>query len=240
MKITHLLAAATLVLPLAAIPAIAHAQEAAAEEEATPTWDLEGEIGVLSDYRFRGISLSGKDPEATLSVGVTHESGFYASAWASNADLGTGKADDLEVDWTVGFSKDVGNVNLDVGGIYYSYLDNSGFNYFEVYGAVGTKVGPADMKVGVAYAPKQDNLGGNDNTYVYISGEAPLGKGPVSVHGTFGFENGAFADHKKDWLLGLSVDLGSGLTGSVDYVDTAHSLTTAGDATVVASLKFGF
>lgn len=239
MKVTHLLAAA-LALPLAAIPAMAHAEEAAAEEEATPTWDLEGEIGLLSDYRFRGVSLSGKDPEATASVSVTHESGFYASAWVSNTDLGTGKADDLEADWTVGFSKDVGNVNLDVGGIYYSYLGNSDFNYFEVYGAVGTKVGPADMKVGVAYAPKQDNLGGNDNTYVYISGEAPLGDGPVSVHGTFGFENGAFADHKKDWLLGLSIDLGSGFTGSVDYVDTAHSLTTNGDATVVASLKFGF
>lgn len=240
MKLNRLIALTCAPLALAALTGAAHAQDAAAEPETTPTWDLSGEVGVLTDYRFRGLSLSGKKPEVTASVSLTHQSGLYASAWASNVELGSGHADDLEVDWTVGFTKDVGKINLDVGGIYYSYLGNKNLNYFEAYGAVGTKVGPADVKVGVAYAPAQDNIGGQDNTYVYISGELPLGKGPVSLHGTFGFENGAFGDHKKDWMVGLSADLGSGLTGSVDYVDTAHSLTSNGDPTVVASLKFGF
>lgn len=240
MKLNRLMIALCAALPLAALPSVARADEAAAEEEATPTWDLSGEVGLLTDYRFRGLSLSSKNPEVTASVSLAHQSGLYASAWASNVDLGNGKADDLEVDWTVGFSKDVGRVNVDVGGIYYSYLGNKGLNYFEVYGSVGTKVGPADVKVGVAYAPSQTNIGSQDNTYVYVSGEVPLGKGPVSLHGTFGFENGAFGDNKKDWMAGVSVDLGSGLTGSVDYVDTAHSLSSNGDPTVVASLKFGF
>jgi uncharacterized protein (TIGR02001 family) len=239
MRIKTLLVAIALAAPLAALPSAAHAQEAA-EEEATPTWDIEGELGLASDYRFRGLSLSGKEPEVTASLSVAHSSGLYASAWASNVELGSGKADDLEVDWTVGFSKDVGKVNLDVGGVFYSYPGNSGLNYVEVYGAIGTKVGPADMKVGVAYAPSQNNIGGQGNTYVYVSGEVPLGKGPVSLHGTVGYENGAFGNKKTDWNVGVSVDLGSGFTGSVDYVDTARSFTTNGDPTVVASLKFGF
>lgn len=240
MKIKSLLAAAALAAPLLALPGLAHAEEVAAPEEPTPTWDISGEVGVLSDYRFRGLSLSGKEPEATASVTVAHQSGLYASAWGSNVELGSGKADDLEVDWTVGYSKDVGRISLDVGGIYYTYLGNSGLNYVEVYGSIGTKVGPADMKVGVAYAPSQANIGSQDNTYVYVSGEVPLGDGPVSLHGTFGFENGAFGSNKKDWNVGMSVDLGSGFTGSLDYVDTARSFTTNGDPTVVASLKFGF
>lgn len=238
MTIKNLLAAAALGLPLALLPGIAHAQEA--EEEAAGPIDVSAEVGLFSDYRFRGVSLSGKDPEVTASLTVEHQSGFYASAWVSNVDIGTGSADDIEMDWTVGYSRDVGNVTLDMGGIYYSYAGNSDLNYFEVYGSVGTKVGPADVKVGVAYAPSQDNIGGTDNTYVYISGEVPIGDGPLSLHGTFGYENGAFGDHKKDWVVGASLDLGSGFTATADYVDTARSFSTAGDPTVVVSLKKSF
>lgn len=234
------LAALTLVLPLA-LPCAARAQDTAdAGDAPAPAFSVSGEVGLATDYRFRGLSLSDKSPEVTASLSVEHQSGLYASAWASNVELGSGKADDLEVDWTVGFSRDVGAINVDVGGIYYSYLDAKDLNYVEVYGAVGTKVGPADVKLGVAYAPSQANIGNQDNTYVYVAGDVPLGDGPVSLHGTFGLENGAFGDNKKDWGLGLSVDLGSGLTGTVDYIDTAHAQTAAGDPTVVASLKFGF
>lgn len=238
MKFTRLMAAAAMAMPLAALPGVAHAEEA--DEEASGPIDISAEVGVFSDYRFRGISLSGKDPEVTASLSIEHESGLYASAWVSNVDLGTGSADDVEIDWTAGFSTDVGAVNLDAGVIYYQYPGNGSFNYVEFYGAVGTKVGPADVKVGVAYAPRQDNIGGLDNTYVYIAGELPIGDGPLSLHGQFGIEDGAFGDAKRDWLIGASFDLGSGFTASADYVDTARSYTTAGDPTVVVSLKKSF
>lgn len=239
MKMNKLMLSAVAVLPLLALPTVAHAQDAEAEEAAKPL-DVSVEVGVASDYRFRGLSLSGGEPELTAEVSVEHQSGLYVSAWASNVDLGLGGADDMEVDWTAGFSKDVGKVNIDAGVIYYSYFDHSDFNYVEIYGSLGTKVGPGEMRVGIAYAPKQNNLGGDDNVYYYISGETPVGQTPFSLHATFGYENGAFGNHKKDWLVGASVDLGGGLTASLDYVDTAHDLTGLGGPTAVASLKFGF
>lgn len=239
MTFKHLLAAAIVTAPIAALPGVAHADEAAAEEQAAGPFEISGEIGAFSDYRFRGISLSGKDPEVTAELTLEHESGLYASAWFSNVDLGSG-ANDLEMDYTLGYSRDIGAVNVDVGAIYYAYGGHSSFNYVEAFGSVGTNVGPAEVRVGVAYAPKQDNLGGNDNTYVYVSGDVPLGKGPLSLHGTFGYENGAFAFHKKDWLIGLSLDLGNGFTATADYVDTAHSFTPLGSATAVVSLTKSF
>ena len=239
MRIRQILAAAAIAAPFAAIPTTALAQDEAAEEAAGPI-EISAEVGVATDYRFRGLSLSGHQPELTAQISVEHESGLYATAWVSNVDLGLGDADDLEMDWTAGFSKDVGNLNFDVGAIYYTYLKHSDLNYIEGYGSVGTKVGPADVRVGVAYAPKQDNLGGQDNTYVYVSGELPIGSSPFSLHGTFGYENGAFADHKKDWILGTTVDLGGGLNVSADYVDTAHDVTGLGGPTAVVSLKYGF
>lgn len=239
MKFKSFLAAAAMAAPLAAMPGVAYAQDGEAEEASGPI-DISAEVAVLSDYRFRGLSLSAGEPELTASIAVEHESGLYASVWASNVSLGLGSSDDLELDWTAGFSKDVGSVNVDVGAIYYSYLGHRDFNYIEGFGSVGTTVGGAEVRVGVAYAPKQDNLGGQDNTYVYISGDMPIGKSPFSVHGTFGYEHGAFAQHKKDWILGASVDLGGGLSASLDYVDTAHDFTGLGGPTAVASLKFGF
>lgn len=243
MKFKTLLAATA--LPLLALPTAAFAQDDAAEEQAGPI-EIDFEVAALTDYRFRGLSLSGRDPEVTAEIAVSHESGFYASAWASNVDTDfDGKGNDLEVDWTVGYSVDVGPVNLDGGVIYYSYLDHSDLNYWELYGGITVPVGNASVTVGAAYAPKQeafeDVLGfRTDNTYVYISGELPITDTPVSLHGTFGYEDGAFGDKKRDWLVGASYDLGGGFSATLDYVDTHHDFTGLGDATAVFSISKAF
>jgi uncharacterized protein (TIGR02001 family) len=240
MKLKTMLAAAALPL-LLALPTAAFAQEAeAAEEEAGPI-EIDFEVAALSDYRFRGISLSGKDPEITAELAVSHESGLYAAAWVSNVDSDFGgKADEVEVDLTVGFSKDIGPINLDVGAIYYLYPNENGFDYVELYGGVTVPVGSASVTVGVNYAPSQNSLGNTDNTYVYISGELPIKDTPVSFHGTFGYEDGAFAAKKRDWLFGIGYDLGGGFSASLDYVDTHRSFTSLGDATGVFSISKAF
>jgi uncharacterized protein (TIGR02001 family) len=239
MKLKTLLAAAA--LPLLALPTAAYAQdEAAAEEEAGPI-EIDFEVAALSDYRFRGVSLSGKDPEVTAEIAVSHESGFYGAVWVSNVDSNFGgKGDEIEVDLTAGFSKDIGPINLDVGAIYYLYPNENGFDYVELYGGVTVPVGSASVTVGVNYAPSQDSLGNTDNTYVYISGELPIKDTPVSFHGTFGYEDGAFADKKRDWLFGIGYDLGGGFSASLDYVDTHRSFTNLGDATGVFSITKSF
>ncbi|KPL68320.1 hypothetical protein SZ64_09420 [Erythrobacter sp. SG61-1L] len=234
MKMLRLIGVAA--IALAAVPGTAYAQD---EEESSGAWEVDAGIAALTDYRFRGISLSGNDPEVTAELTVSHESGFYAGTWLSNVDLDDG-ADDLEVDLSAGFATDLGGASIDIGAIYYLYPGNDDFNYIEFTGSIGTTIGPADITVGVAYAPSQDALGNVDNTYVYISGEVPIEGTPLSLHGTFGYENGGFADNKKDWLVGASFDMGAGFTATLDYVDTAHSLTSLGDATAVFSISKSF
>lgn len=219
-----------------ALPVAAQAQDA--DDEAA-TWEVDGAIGLLSDYRFRGVSLSGEDPEVTAELSLAHESGFYVGTWLSNVDLGSG-ADDLEVDLYAGYAHDLGGVTLDVGALYYLYPSDGSLDYVEFTGSLGTQIGAAEVSLGLAYAPSQGALGGTDNTYVFVSGEAPLGGGPLSLHGTFGFEDGAFATNKKDWLLGVSFDAGAGFTLTADYVDTAHGPLATGDATAVFSISKSF
>lgn len=250
MKIRLLAAAAA--LPFAMIATAAHAQDAApasepqsvdaaaAEDEPPATWELDAEVGLHSDYRFRGISLSGKDPEVTGELSISHKSGFYGVAWVSNVDLDDGKADEAEVDLSLGWSGDAGPVNLDVGGVYYLYPGNSDFNYFELYASAGYAIGEGEIRAGFAFAPSQDNIGNTSNRYYYVSGEMPIKDSPVTVHASFGIEDGAFADRKRDWLVGADIDIGAGFTATLDYVDTARSFTPLGKATFVARLTKAF
>ena len=231
-RMTLIRTVALAALPLALLPAPALAQDA---EEDSPAFEIDGELGVFSDYRFRGVSLTGKDPQLTAEISASHESGLYAGIWGSNVDLGTG-SDELELDFYAGYATDLGGVTLDVSALYYMYPGNDGFDYVEFAGSLSTAVGPAEMTLGVAYAPSQGALGGTDNSYVYLSGDLPIGDGPLSLHGTIGYEDGAFADNKKDWLIGASLDLGHGLTATVDYVDTARGVGNLGEPTAVFSI----
>lgn len=208
-------------------------------EEQGPAWEVDAELVAATDYRFRGISLSGKNPALSGDLSIAHESGLYAGVWSSNVDLGTGNQE-LEIDFYGGFATDVGGLTLDVGALYYYYPGNTGFDYVELTSSLGTTVGPADVSVGVAYAPSQGALGDTDNTYVFVSGEMPLGEGPFSIHGTVGFEDGAFGDNKKDWTVGFSMDVVGNLTATLDYVDSARSFSSAGDPTAVLALALAF
>ena len=57
----------------------------AGEEEAADdgAFDITATATVVSDYRFRGVSLSDRDPAVQGSVDITYR-GFYAGAWASS------------------------------------------------------------------------------------------------------------------------------------------------------------
>lgn len=245
MKLTPTLAA--LALPFTMIATAAHAQDQPstaqaaddqqkAEEEAAGPWDIEGEVTANSDYRFRGISLSDKDPELTASLTVSHKSGLYASAWGSNVNLDDANGDEFELDLTGGFSHDLGPVNLDVNAVYYLYPGHGGISYYELNASLGYSIGEGEVRAGFAYAPSQENIGDVSNRYYYVSADFPIKNTPASLHGSFGIEDGAFGDKKRDWLIGASYDLGSGFTATADYVDTARAYDPLGSATVVIRL----
>lgn len=223
---------------LFASPALA-ADAAKEEAESAKPFDFELTVAGVSDYRFRGISLSDKDPAFQPQISLSHESGLYARVWGSNVAANAG--DDLEVDLVAGFATDVGAVSFDLGATYYVYPGASGLNYIEIIGAASTAVGPGTVGVSIAYVPSQSNTGNSDNVYLAINGSLPLGDTPFSLTSSFGFEDGAFGTNKKDWSVGLSAEA-VGFTLGLSYVDTAKAsafgrLSKAG---VVASISRSF
>lgn len=229
------LAAACAALGSMSAAAPAFAQDEAAEEAEGP-FTVSGGVAVVSDYRFRGVSLSDKDFAVQPTLTLSHESGFYVGVWGSN--IAENPGEDIEVDLYAGFAGG-DTVTYDLGVTYYMYPGVSSFNYAEIIGKVGTTVGPATIGGVLAYAPSQDGTGNTDNVYVGTTATVALPESPISITGSFGYEDGAFGDDKLDWSLGLTAEV-KGFTLGASYVDTNRFVGGLGKAGAVFSISYGF
>jgi uncharacterized protein (TIGR02001 family) len=121
--------------------------------EDAPTSTITPNIGVVSNYVYRGITQTSHKPALQGGVDYAHPSGFYAGLWGSNVKwikdsgaLASGDAG-IELDTYLGFKNPINDsVSYDVGLIRYNYLGDyqpaQGFNTpgtEEVYGAVTYK-----------------------------------------------------------------------------------------------------
>ncbi|GMV54827.1 MAG: hypothetical protein AMXMBFR6_06320 [Betaproteobacteria bacterium] len=107
------------------LPQIAAAQSAPASPHT-----LTGNLGFVTDYRFRGISQTFEQPAIQGGVDYSHASGFYVGTWASNVYGGASAQPlgvayfngSMEWDFYGGFKFEVAkDLMLDVGLLYYWY-----------------------------------------------------------------------------------------------------------------------
>jgi uncharacterized protein (TIGR02001 family) len=216
----------------------ASASNLCAQEEAGDIWSVDAAVTVVSDYRFRGFSLSDKEPAVQPEFSISHKSGVYVGFWGSTlADNG---GEDIETDFSIGFARSFGAFDVDIYAMWYLYPGASDLNYVELTSNLTTAVGPAEVGLELGYAPAQSNIGGVDNRYAALHASVPLGKLPLSVNGSFGLEDGSFGDNKLDWSFGLSGEL-AGFELGASYIDAArHGHDPLADPTVVLSVKKSF
>ncbi len=205
----------------AAGPSLSTPAMAQSDDEVASDLTVSANVALTTDYRFRGVSLSGGDPALQGGFDVAHDSGFYVGTWASSIDGGAAYGD-LELDIYAGWSGNLSDaVSVDVGVLYYIYpTEDLGLDtdYIEPYASVGVNFGPAEATFGVAYAPEQDSLGGDDNLYLYTNVGFGLPGTPLTVTGHLGYTDGSLAppllagttdDTGLDWSLGASVAQGN-------------------------------
>ncbi|MBA3068734.1 MAG: hypothetical protein FP825_09650 [Hyphomonas sp.] len=208
---------------LSGLAALALVFSAHADEAETPdsgAFEVDFTIVAVSDYRFRGYSLTDKGPALQPELTVSHENGLYVFAWGSNIDDNGGAG--IEVDFGAGYYTEFGRFNFDLNGMYYSYPDANDDNYAEYTGRLGAAVGNSEVGFTLAYSPAQESLGDVDNTYVMLDGSVPIQGTPFTLLGSYGVEDGAFGDSKRDWSIGASTDLGP-FSVSLTYVDAART-----------------
>ena len=104
---------------------------------------ISGSIGIESDYRFRGYSLSRGDPAVTVDLGYDHASGVYVNGTAT---LGIDEAEPAAIGYqaNVGYAAQVSpGVSIDAGVVRSWYTRHSSIgrdtHYTEAYIGVATR-----------------------------------------------------------------------------------------------------
>ena len=222
------------VMPLLALTATpALAQDLTAPP---PPVSVSAGATVVSDYRFRGISRSDRRPAVQGSVTVRHDSGFYASVWASSVSGYVANGADAEIDLVAGYRRTFGGTTFDGGATYYVFPGSNGANtdYVEPFVSIAHTLGPVTAKLGAAYAPHQHALaigriGHAREDSLYLSGDLDAGipTTPVSVTAHIGHDIGpsrfTIGNTTTDWSLGASYSWRA-LTFGASYVDTNRTL----------------
>lgn len=185
--------------------------------------DISANVALATEYRFRGISQTDRDPAIQGGFDYAHGSGLYVGTWASNVSFTDGGT---EIDVYAGWSGDLAeNFNLDVGVLYYGYPEDADADYVEVYG----KLGFFGATVGLHYSPEYTY---DTSDYFYLFGDysLPLGESGLSIDAhvgwnlfdsedellSFGVDNG---DNYIDYSIGLTFPV-AGVDLSVAYVGT--------------------
>lgn len=230
-------------LALAATAALATLGGVAAAQDLSVSYNL----GISSDYVFRGVSQTQEDPQifggADLSYGIG-----YAGVWASNVDFGSDDPS-AEIDVYGGVKPTIGDVSLDFGVLYYGYVKDKGYpgkySYTELKAAAAKPFGPVTLGAAAYWSPEFPGNGG-EATYLELNAALPL-KEKFTVSGAVGYQTvdtegyyGLGKDYTT-WNLGVTYALTDKLGVDVRYWDTdEHDYGKIYDSRLAVALKASF
>jgi uncharacterized protein (TIGR02001 family) len=195
---------------------------------------LAGDLTLVSDYRYRGVSLSDDRPALQADLTYTSAAGFYANAWTSTiAPYGGARH---ELDLTLGRQFTIDGFAFDAAASAYTYPGAPSRDYLEIPVSLSRTFGAWTWSGGAAYAPAQRGTFGRANTYAFLKSVWKPARSPISFTATFGHEDGGFAHNKLDWSLAATAHVRAA-TLSLAYVGFLERGTKD---TLVASVGVGF
>ena len=162
-----------------------------AAAEPTPEHTLTGNVGLYSQYIFRGLTQTDRKPALQGGFDYAHSSGLYAGTWASNISwLKDGGAyrsgGSLEWDFYAGWKPTFGDFTFDLGTLYYWYpgdealtapgapASNPKADTWEVYAGAGWKW----LSAKFSYSIMNKTFAVRDSSgtwYLDLSASVPLG-----------------------------------------------------------------
>lgn len=234
----------TAVLGALAAPSFVFAADAAPAPDLTVAYN----VGLYSQYIFRGLTQTNRQPALQGGIDLTHSSGFYLGAWGSNISWLTDNKSapvysaggSLELDVYGGYRTDIKGVGIDVGALQYWYPGTlrkpgvAGANTTEVYAALS--YGWLQGKISTVVSEdawgfgKEYNANGDDERgtyYAELNANIPIADTGVTalIHVARQEFNEARATASPtasytDWKLGLTKAFDNGINVGAYYTDT--------------------
>ncbi len=184
--------------------------------------DISGSVTAMSDYRFRGYSRSDGDPAVQVSAEVTTQveerTRIFIGASASGF-VRSGPYGSIETSPYAGLERELGAFHVEIGGRGYLFPDAHDRDYYELFSAGRFDLGPVSTRVGVAFAPRQTNIGDRRGLYLYSDLESGIPRTPLTALVHLGWEDNGQARDKLDWELKLLYVRNPWNLG-IGYVDT--------------------
>jgi uncharacterized protein (TIGR02001 family) len=213
----------------AAVPGLAHAQAAAQSPHS-----VTGNMAVVSDYRFRGISQTYLQPAIQGGIDYSHSSGFYLGNWNSSVSgLSYNNGGGIEMDFYGGFKKAFGDFTFDLGLLQY-YYPKAKYSSGDKYDTLEAYLGVAWKWLSAKYSVTTgDWFGVNGTTYSAQGSGDSKGSGYLDITasyeiapkftliGHYGMQkvkNFSALDY-NDYRLGVTYDLNGWVLGA-SYIDT--------------------
>jgi uncharacterized protein (TIGR02001 family) len=220
-------------------PGLATAADAAPASPHT----LTGNVGFFSQYIFRGLTQTNREPALQGGLDYSHSSGLYAGTWGSNIswlrDGGSYNAGgSLEWDFYGGYKGTIGKSDFtyDLGALYYWYPGDVTPTFvkadtLELYGAVGWKW----ISVKYSHSINNKTFGVPDargTYYLDVTATVPIGESGFTAIAHWGRQkfdgqtpglaqnNDALYSY-DDWKIGLSYTLPKDFTVGAFYTDTS-------------------
>lgn len=195
----------------------------ASDQPATSNFVLSGNVALASEYRWRGQTQTQNDAALQGNFLLSHSSGFYAAAFASNVDFGNEAH--LELDPFIGYTTPISlgkfQPTLDLGMLRYHYVGKSDLNYNEYYLKliINNALNDNDsFTSSVSYTPQyggkatRQSIGENvKNWYFNLLYSTPIAETNFGVVASLGYSKasqeiygGDPKDHFFDWKIGAN------------------------------------
>lgn len=172
---------------------------------------VSGSVGLLNDYRWRGISRSDRRVAAQAALTIEHRSGAWAGGTLTTLAGWGRQGSDVELALAGGWRFPVLGGDADAGLVWTLYpggLANS--SYAELFARLSGTLGPVQLAGSASYAPPQQALGrwydsgaaflagvpqrpgaGGDNIYLKAGAVAAVPGTPVTLNGHVGHSRGS-------------------------------------------------
>ncbi|MDZ7660777.1 TorF family putative porin [Thiohalophilus sp.] len=153
--------------------------------------ELTGNLGVTSNYIWRGVTQTDDDASVQGGIDYTHETNLYAGVWTSNYGNGNG----YELDLYGGYRGTVSEIPFDAGIIMYQYpVANTGDDATEIYGRFDFHL----LTATAAFTIDKDGTSQDNDLYLSISSDVDLGedRSLTLLLGMYEFDDPALEDYK--------------------------------------------
>ena len=131
---------------------------------------VSGSLTLVSDYRFRGVSLSHNRPAAQLGAVYDDARGWYAGAFASTVQFADPSSRELQTTAFGGYVwRFASGLSSEVGADYSAFTGPGGYSYPEVYWGIAYE----NLSGRLYYAPRYF-AHGSEAIYGEVNGVQPL------------------------------------------------------------------